>query len=431
MRTWLNKLGHTDERIDNLNIVHVAGTKGKGSTCAFVESFLRARGKRTGFPQKTGLYTSPHLIDVNERIRINFTPLLQPAFARYVFEVCDGLQIQPSDPQPRYLQLLALVSYHAFLKEKVDVAIYETHHGGEFCATNAVQHPIVTGITTIGMDHVRSLGPTIENIAWHKAGIMKTGAPAFSQPQTQQVAKILRHRAAEKGVELKFVNANGTFPESLKSEQLINASLAREISNSFLERKCPDFPALTAQDIHDGVQQFFWPGRFQIVSVGKYLWCLDGAHNELSIKNAAVWFQGLSQRNCLRILIFAQNSYYRDSISVLRELRTSLDVEINHAIFTKFTDDEKVTDQVLLDDFSRCWTARFPRTEVWSELTHRQVVARVKELGKGVDAVQILVTGSLHLVGSILHHAEVAGAKGETESTKALKRLKSTRVDAR
>ncbi|KIH94914.1 folylpolyglutamate synthase [Sporothrix brasiliensis 5110] len=383
MKTWLNKLGYTDERINGLNIVHVAGTKGKGSTCAFVESFLRAHGRRTGATQKVGLYTSPHLIELNERIRINFDPLPQHIFAQYAFEVRDGLDIQPTDPRPRYLQLLALISFHAFFKEGVDVAIYETHHGGEFCATNVVQHPVVTGITSIGMDHVHDLGPTVENIAWHKAGIFKTGTPAFSQPQTVEVTEVLQQQAAKKGVDLKFVTAHDTFPSSLQEEQLMNASLAREITDCFLESKYPDAPALTSQDIHDGVQQFSWPGRFQTVSDGKYLWCLDGAHNEISIEKAALWFQRLSRR-----------------VGVLKRLAASINVEINHAIFTKFEDNEK--DQALLNEFGKCWTDTFPETKVWSDFTHGQVMARVEELGKGAQDVDVLVTGSLHLVGSIL-----------------------------
>lgn len=257
-------------------------------------------GERHGFPRKTGLYTSPHLIETTERIRINFKPLPKDIFAQNVFEVRDGLSFrQPDDPGPRYLQLLALVSYHTFLKEQVDVAIYETHHGGQYDATNVVQHPVVTAITSIGMDHVRELGPSIENIAWHKAGIFKPGALAFSVPQEAGVAQVLRDRAAEKGVALKFVEPDPELPVDLRVEtQLLNASLAREISIAFLELKRPVLsPCLTPQDIADGIRRFHWPGRFQIVPKGKYSWCLDGAHNELSIGEAATWFRHVSTQS--------------------------------------------------------------------------------------------------------------------------------------
>lgn len=146
-----------DSDLDGLNVIHVAGTKGKGSTCAYVNSFIQAYSKGALFPRKTGLYTSPHLISETERIRINFQPLSEAAFAGYVFEVRDRLSLNTNEG-PGYLQLLALISFHAFIREGVDVAIYETHHGGEFCATNMVTHPAITAITTIGLDTFLSSG---------------------------------------------------------------------------------------------------------------------------------------------------------------------------------------------------------------------------------------------------------------------------------
>lgn len=284
--------------INGLNVIHVAGTKGKGSTCAFVESFLRVHGKRTGFPKKTGLYTSPHLIYPEERIRINFEPLSKDLFAKYFFEVCDGLSQRYSDDSestPRYLQLFALLSFHAFIRERVDVAIYETHHGGEYDVTNVIQEPVVTAITPVDEDHINQLGPSIENIAWHKAGVFKAGAPAFSALQQSSVVKVLQNRADKKGVALKFVNLDSDLPENapqLKPEVLrTNCSLARAVSDAFLERKASEKPScLTSQDIFLGVEGFSWRGRFQIIRDGDRIWFLDGAHNKLSVKIAARWF---------------------------------------------------------------------------------------------------------------------------------------------
>jgi len=170
------------ENLNSLNIIHIAGTKGKGSTCMFVGSFLIAHGNATGYPRKTGLYTSPHIRTVRERILINNKPIPEELFARRFFEIWDRLATQSSESLdvPRYLQLLALMSFHVFIQEEVDVAICETHLGVEYDATNIVRNPVVTGITTIGMDHVKLLGPSIEDIAWHKAGIFKPGSLAFS-----------------------------------------------------------------------------------------------------------------------------------------------------------------------------------------------------------------------------------------------------------
>ena len=284
-----------------MNIVHVAGTKGKGSTCAFTESFLRVHGKWSGFPRRTGLYTSPHLISPEERIRINFKPISKELFAKYFFEVYDGLWQRFSQEElknaPRYLQLFALVSFHTFIREQVDAAIYETHHGGEYDATNVIQKPVVTTITTLGMDHVAQLGPSLENIAWHKAGIFKSGASAFSTVQEPAAARVLEDRAAEKRVSLKFIEADPVLPANvlqLKTEvQRVNCSLALATANAFLQQKAPEEQQiLTPCDIVQGIEQFCWPGRFHLIIDENRQWFLDGAHNEMSIARAAYWFAG-------------------------------------------------------------------------------------------------------------------------------------------
>lgn len=238
------------------------GLRGKG-----------AHGKRSGWPLKTGLYTSPHLLDLEERIRINFQPLSKELFVKYFFEVYDVLsQNDPRDfdTQPRYLQLLALLSFHVFIKEEVDVAVFEPHNGGEFDATNIIEHPSVTAITSLGMDHVKQLGPSIKNIAWHKAGIFKSGAPAFSAPQEAGAAKALQMRAAEKGVSLRFIQQDNALPgHSLKltpEVQRTNCSVALAVVRSFLDRKSPKASStLDSPDISAGLDLFSWPGRFQVV----------------------------------------------------------------------------------------------------------------------------------------------------------------------
>ncbi len=288
--------------IDNLNIVHVAGTKGKGSTCAFIESFLRAFGARTGFPRKTGLYTSPHLIYPEERIRINFQPISRDLFTKYFFEVWDALSKGDGSSQasPRYLQLIALVSFHAFISEGVEAAVFETHHGGEYDATNVIEHPIVTVVTTLGMDHVKQLGPTIENIAWHKAGIFKSGSRAISSPQKPSAADVLRQRASEKGISVQFVDKDPSLPADvvqLKPDvQRTNCSVALAAARSFLDKKyANETVSLSSLDIHRGIDQFSWPGRFQLLREGSNNWYLDGAHNEMSVTKAAEWFIDSSQ----------------------------------------------------------------------------------------------------------------------------------------
>lgn len=208
----------------------------------------------------------------------------------------DSLDVTSGDKKirsPRYLQLLALLAFHTFIRERVQAAIFETHHGGEYDATNVIPQPVVTAITSLGMDHVAQLGPTIEDIAWHKSGIFKPGVPAFSAPQDPGPVSVMRRRAEAKNVPLKFVPINERLPENKKvlavPVQRINCSLAWEVARCFLQAKAPN--CVVDDDlIREGVENFSWPGRFEIIQDGQIRWFLDGAHNPLSLRQAARWF---------------------------------------------------------------------------------------------------------------------------------------------
>ena len=264
-------------------------------------------GERTGFPRKIGLYTSPHLKCVQERVQINSEPISEAIFAKYVFEVWDKLS--SCDSKPRFLQLLLLVAIHAFIGERVDAAVFETHHGGEYDATNAIESSVVSGITPIGMDHIAQLGPTIENIAWHKAGVFRKGALAFSAPQVPKVVEVLNRRAKEKESTLEYVvDINPLLPSNapaLKPEvQSANASLALALCNGFLKSKLPGEPRLTSTDIVGGVEQFFWPGRYHQIIDDANQWFLDGAHNDLSVQKAAEWFAEVARESQRYLLMY-------------------------------------------------------------------------------------------------------------------------------
>jgi folylpolyglutamate synthase len=201
---------------------------------------------------------------------------------------------------------MTLVAFHAFIREGVEAAIFETHHGGEYDATNVIEHPIVTVITPLGMDHVKQLGPTIENIAWHKAGIFKRGFHALSSPQEASAAGVLRSRASEKGTTVQFVEENDpSLPANalqLKPDvQRMNCSVALAAVRCFLEEKAPkDIAQLSHSDIVQGIRRFSWPGRFQVLVEGAFNWFIDCAHNEMSVGKAAEWFIESSQeQRCL------------------------------------------------------------------------------------------------------------------------------------
>ncbi len=173
----------------NKNIILLTG---KGSTCAFTESILRQYGLKTGF------FSSPHLVSVTERIRINGQPLSQEKFAQHFWQVYDKLEDKPA-----YFKFLTVMAFNVFIEEKVDVAVIEVGIGGAFDSTNVIERPICVGITLLDFDHVKVLGNTIEEIAWHKAGIMKPGTVAFANPNQPESALItLQERAKEIGCQI-------------------------------------------------------------------------------------------------------------------------------------------------------------------------------------------------------------------------------------
>ena len=194
---------HQPAQFDRLNTIHVAGTKGKGSSSAFISSIL-SQYRDSGI-QKVGLYTSPHLRFVRERIKINDEPLSEEAFAKYFFEVWNRLEAaakdrghpDPSalDTKPAYFRFLTLVAMHCYMSEGVDAAVVECGIGGEFDAKNILVQPTATAVTSLGIDHVVLLGDTISSIAWHKAGVFKPGVPAISAPQPEEAMAVLKQRA--------------------------------------------------------------------------------------------------------------------------------------------------------------------------------------------------------------------------------------------
>lgn len=343
MKAYWARLGHTPEDLDRLNVVHVAGTKGKGSVCAFVASILgRYHRRQAGGNEKlkVGLLTSPHLVAVRERIRVGAAPLSEAAFARYFFEVSDALTtgpnattLHPQDAEPGsrpiYARYLTLMALHVFLREGVDVAVLETGVGGEYDATNIVAHPVATGISTLGIDHVFVLGDTVDKIAWHKAGIIKAGPAtatatatanfAVEQPAFPSAEEVLRRRAGEKGADLRILGVDPRLAASRvevrpdAAFQRRNASLAVALAEAALRKVDPegfgrDEDSLPVE-FKEGIEQVVWRGRCEVKEEegGRLRWHIDGAHTTDSLKMAGRWFAGANEgRRGPRILIFNQ-----------------------------------------------------------------------------------------------------------------------------
>ncbi|WPH02120.1 Hypothetical protein R9X50_00497500 [Acrodontium crateriforme] len=438
MAEWLSMLGHNQKDLDSLNVIHVAGTKGKGSTCAFVESILRAHGQEKGYPRKIGLYTSPHLIHPEERICINSNPLERDLFARYFFQVYDHLPqlAEPYDPHkplvergPRFAQLFTLFALHVFIREEVDVVVFETHSGGEYDPTNIIQRPVVTAITSLGMDHVEMLGPTIENIAWHKSGIFKAGAVALSAKQDAAPAEILKQRAEAKGEKVRFVTLDARIPPNSPQVHMAvqreNASLAIAAAEAFLKQtaQTSTHRELSTQAIQAGIHHLAWPGRFQTVVEEKCTWFLDAAHNEMSISIAAQWFAESSRAAHdrmkalpVRVLIFSHIHESRDVHSLLETLAIALkahDAGLDHVVFTTYDEsrDRKSLKRPAAESrFGPIWRNVYPNGIVRDEDTIQGAMEYAKSLGAHSEA-HVLITGSQYLIGPALRVLQERGVK--------------------
>lgn len=268
-----------------------------------MDSVLSQYRKSHDIPQNIGLFTSPHLIAVRERIRINSVPISRELFAKYFFEIWDRLDAAAARSEvpvlkPVYFRYLTLMSYHVFLQEGVDTAVYEVGMGGEYDSTNIVDHPVVTGISTLGLDHVFVLGKKIEEITWHKAGIQKKGVPSFTVTQIPAALNVVRERAKERRVEsLTILNEDprleGVNIQPSASFQRLNASLAIALAETALQKIDPNFevrPGLLPKDLVDGLEQVVWRGRCEVKNEGNITWYLDGAHTLDSIYIATKWF---------------------------------------------------------------------------------------------------------------------------------------------
>ncbi|KAJ5493671.1 hypothetical protein N7463_009758 [Penicillium fimorum] len=440
---WINDL-------NRLNVVHVAGTKGKGTTCAFVNSILQSYQQSVGVPRKIGLYTSPHLGVVRERIRINSFPISEEQFTKYFFEVWDALESsavrEGIDPayKPTYFRFLTLMAFHIFMREGVDAAVFEVGVGGELDSTNVIPQPSVTGITTLGIDHVSSLGDTIDKIAWHKAGIFKTGSPAFAVPQLPSAMEVLRQRAKEKNVNLVTVAVHpALFDIDLKPAegfQRTNASLAISLSLSLLENLGVQVglgPEKLPEQFIQGLKNMVWRGRCETLATGKQIWHIDGAHTEESLKLAASQSkQGMDfttsssyqvssdtyrTRDTPRVLIFNQQST-RNAEVLLRVLHSELynncNLGFQHALFctnvtykgnaykidctNRNVDPKELESLSLQRRLAELWHQFDPMTKTAALASIEEAIEYAKNIVCDVDKTMILVTGSLHLVGGAL-----------------------------
>ena len=387
MHEALEELGHPELR---LRCVQIAGTNGKGSTCAFLESILRAAG------HGVGLYTSPHLIRVNERIQVGGVPIDDRTLGTRIVEV---LQRAPAAAGATYFELGTLVALEHFARERVEVAVLEVGLGGRLDATTAAR-PRLTALTRVGMDHMEFLGDTLEAIAREKAAILRKGVPAVVAEQRPEALAIIETCAGWVGAPL-LVEGRDFSLDGLgryRGPELVLDGLAlglhgeHQHHNAAVAVTCAHLlerqgVAVGAEAIRTGLQRTRWPGRLEQVP-GHPPLLLDGAHNEDGVAALVAALDAPPYAGRQVHLVFGVVSDKR----VEPMLRTLLP-RCASATFTR------VPTSRSLDPASYLEVGRALCPVVEVAPSPGDALARARALA-GPDA-WVLVAGSLYLVGAV------------------------------
>lgn len=479
MIEWVRRIGYRPSSFSKLNVIHVTGTKGKGSTCAFVQSIINQyrvpailssvssnslrndhidtsvageniensrslsnsssnsiRSMDLQKITKIGLYTSPHLKTVRERIMINGKPISEELFTKYFFEIWNRLDESNSDLEvfphmgkgvkPAYFRYLTLLSFHAFVSEGVDTAIYEVGVGGEYDSTNVFEAPTACGISALGIDHTIMLGNTIEEIAWNKSGIFKRSAICFSVNQPESALQVIKERSVEKEVEsFQVINErsdlnniklglNGDFQKQ-------NASLAIALCHAHLTKLGYkiDIDVLPEEFIN-GLEKATWPGRCQIIEDPKrksdLVWYIDGAHTTDSVMNGSHWFTQVTNPEKKHVLLFNQQTREPGVLlTTLFDQMQNTNIKFDHVIFTTnitWSTGDYSDDLVSINTDGKAIASLDVQTqmaEIYNKLDKKARKHLFHDIETSVNFIRTLegpidvfVCGSLHLVGGFL-----------------------------
>ena len=353
-------------------VIHVAGTNGKGSVCAMVDSICRAQGYRTG------LFTSPHLVTFRERIRVNGDMISEEA-------VADGLTtirylVAHWDPHPTFFEVVAALALKHFSDTRVEIVILETGLGGRLDATNAIQSD-VSVITPIDFDHEKWLGKTISEIATEKAGIIKPGVPVVSAPQRAEAEKVIRARAMEYRALLEFaIEPYDETPIALAgTNQNQNAAVA--IAALGAAKIDVDNSAIA-----DGLSRIEWPARFQRWDERTII---DGAHNPAAAQMLAeTWREFFGDQRATLVLAILSDKNLRGICEAL--------APITEFVLLPKIRSERAADPEELANILADITPPLP-CSITPSVSEALALAQAKPN-------PILITGSLHFAGEVLAH---------------------------
>ncbi len=398
----LNMLGNPEK---NKKIIHVAGTNGKGSVCAYLNSVLIGSGSRVG------LFTSPHLIRIEERIRINGVMVSEELFTE-AFDVVRECEKELTEEFGKlsFFEYLFGMAMYCFGKAEVEYIVLETGLGGRLDATNAVSSPAVTVITPVSFDHVSVLGDTIEAIAGEKAGIIKTGVPVVFWSENPAVSEIISARAKEQSAPCYPIDKSNY--EILKNS---NKSVDFCVHNRYYKNSgySVPFPAayqagnamlaiqaleclsktdmrITYENVAEGIKNTSWAGRFEEIAPNVIV---DGAHNEDGIRSFTEAVAGIPKTGRIYLLFTVmKDKDYRTMIKMLCDK-----VDFDTVIVTESDGGS-----------GRCVDA-FSLKNEFNDLTDKPVIA-IEDLKTALKRGQELLgendtlycVGSLYLVGAVL-----------------------------
>lgn len=288
---------------NNLKIIHVAGTNGKGSTCSFISSILKESG------YKVGLYTSPFLETFTERIRVNGENISEEEVGKIVSLIKEKIEIMVSEgySYPTEFEIVTAMAFYYYNQEKVDFVALEVGLGGRYDATNVIDKPVVSAITSISLDHTGILGDTLAKIAFEKGGIIKENCPTIVYPQQEEASEVIKNICAEKkskyiecdfkNIEIKSSNINSQIYNcNINGKELRDLEIKligdHQIKNSIVALNVIEYlndikiTNISEENIRKGLLETKWPGRIEKISENP-MFIIDGAHNEEGAKSLA------------------------------------------------------------------------------------------------------------------------------------------------
>ncbi|WP_278681318.1 bifunctional folylpolyglutamate synthase/dihydrofolate synthase [Paraclostridium bifermentans] len=288
---------------NNLKIIHVAGTNGKGSTCSFISSILKEIG------YKVGLYTSPFLETFTERIRVNGENIREEEVGKIVSLIKEKIEIMVSEgySYPTEFEIVTAMAFYYYNQEKVDFVALEVGLGGRYDATNVIDKPVVSAITSISLDHTGILGDTLAKIAFEKGGIIKEDCPTIVYPQQEEASEVIKNICAEKkskyiecnfkNIEIKSSNINSQIYNcNINGKELRDLEIKligdHQIKNSIVALNVIEYlndikiTNISEENIRKGLLETKWPGRIEKISENP-MFIIDGAHNEEGAKSLA------------------------------------------------------------------------------------------------------------------------------------------------